>query len=330
MNKLIYKIEKRIDQIIILSDIFKNKLDWNIIFSFPKNDEFHKNSLGSCYDDFFYSNSTIISDPVYFFHYRWKDNYEHWIRDTIFMLFGYYEMLKTIPNLKLTFFNGNIQAYHREVLELLFNKKIEDFIINVHLLNHCYIFKELYFPYVDYRESFLYKHKPDIPFELEFIINKLKQKAEPFSKNNYPERVYLSRRNLNSKTHWHNRTLLNEDEIVDLLTKYGYQEVFSDELSLVDEINIFSNVKKVVTPIGSGCANILFSKDSRWFILVNEYYRSNTISLVESYDKRIIYFPKTKVIKQEGDDTKSGFITNLPYICDINKLYEDLKKFEFL
>ena len=64
MEKIIYKIEKRTDQVVIVSDIFINKLGWHVILSFPKNDEIYQHSLGHCYDDFLYGGSTIITEPT--------------------------------------------------------------------------------------------------------------------------------------------------------------------------------------------------------------------------------------------------------------------------
>ncbi|MBE9039612.1 tetratricopeptide repeat protein [Oscillatoriales cyanobacterium LEGE 11467] len=67
-----------------------------------------------------------------------------------------------------------------------------------------------------------------------------------------PERIYISR----AKTRY--RHLFNEAEVLELLKEYGFVSVYLEELSLDEQIHLFSQVKAVVAPHGSGLTNIIF------------------------------------------------------------------------
>ncbi len=55
------------------------------------------------------------------------------------------------------------------------------------------------------------------------------------------------------------RSLCNENELVSYLLKKDYSEVFAEQLSTVDKINMFHRAKHVVGAIGGGICNVLFS-----------------------------------------------------------------------
>lgn len=81
-----------------------------------------------------------------------------------------------------------------------------------------------------------------------------------------PHKIYISRR-----TWVHNNTsnigtnyttrrrCLNEDALVPLVEKYGYMEVFCENMSMYEKIALFANATHVLGFIGGGLANLLFS-----------------------------------------------------------------------
>jgi hypothetical protein len=82
-----------------------------------------------------------------------------------------------------------------------------------------------------------------------------------------PKKIYVSRR-----TWLHNdmsnigtnyttrRKMKNEDRLVDYLLSIGFVEVFTERLSTIDKIQIFSSADEVVGAIGGGLCNVLFAK----------------------------------------------------------------------
>ena len=92
-----------------------------------------------------------------------------------------------------------------------------------------------------------------------------------------PKKIYVSRRTWihndysNIGTNYTTRRrLVNEDEIVEKLSKEGYQEVFTEKLSTVEKILYFANATHVVGAIGGGISNVLFSpKTTKLEVLVS-------------------------------------------------------------
>jgi hypothetical protein len=69
------------------------------------------------------------------------------------------------------------------------------------------------------------------------------------------ERIYISRRAANR------RRVVNEEEIIPLLTKFGFQTVCMEELPFQDQVKVMSRARYVVSNHGAGLTNMLFMQD---------------------------------------------------------------------
>lgn len=69
------------------------------------------------------------------------------------------------------------------------------------------------------------------------------------------ERIYISRRAANR------RRVVNEEEIVPLLNKFGFQTVCMEELPFQDQVKVMSRARYVVSNHGAGLTNMLFMQD---------------------------------------------------------------------
>ena len=58
----------------------------------------------------------------------------------------------------------------------------------------------------------------------------------------------------------HYRLLRNEDAVEELVTQAGYQVVYPETLSLVEQIRLFAAATRIVGPSGSGMLNAVFSR----------------------------------------------------------------------
>jgi capsular polysaccharide biosynthesis protein len=65
-------------------------------------------------------------------------------------------------------------------------------------------------------------------------------------------RIFISRER--AKT----RVFLNEPELFDMLASYGFRKISAEDLSFVEQVELFTRAEIVVTPHGSGETNLVF------------------------------------------------------------------------
>jgi tetratricopeptide (TPR) repeat protein len=68
------------------------------------------------------------------------------------------------------------------------------------------------------------------------------------------ERLYISRQDTS------NRRIINEDELLDLLNKFGFQSVTLESMSVLEQAVLLANAKIVISAHGSGLTNLVFCK----------------------------------------------------------------------
>jgi hypothetical protein len=95
------------------------------------------------------------------------------------------------------------------------------------------------------------------------IVENVKYK---FTKDT-PKKIYISRRSWihndtsNIGTNYTlRRKMVNEDELVEILNEDGYVEVFTENLTTFEKLNLFYNATNIIGAIGGGICNVLFSK----------------------------------------------------------------------
>lgn len=71
----------------------------------------------------------------------------------------------------------------------------------------------------------------------------------------FADRIYLSRRNLKNQF----RKLINRDEVSDLIKSYGFIEVFPEDYSLIEQLEMYSKAKIMIGEFGSALHNSLFA-----------------------------------------------------------------------
>lgn len=69
------------------------------------------------------------------------------------------------------------------------------------------------------------------------------------------ERIYISRENATR------RRVANRSEVLELLSRYGFESYKLEELKVKDQIELFNNAEVVVAPHGAGVVNTIFSRD---------------------------------------------------------------------
>ncbi|MGB3514239.1 MAG: glycosyltransferase 61 family protein [Microcoleaceae cyanobacterium] len=66
------------------------------------------------------------------------------------------------------------------------------------------------------------------------------------------DRIYISRKQAN------NRRIINEDEIINLLTKFGFKSVTLESMSVKKQASLLANAKVVISAHGGGLTNLVF------------------------------------------------------------------------
>ncbi|MGF1541899.1 MAG: tetratricopeptide repeat protein [Pleurocapsa sp.] len=68
----------------------------------------------------------------------------------------------------------------------------------------------------------------------------------------YGTKIYISRAKAK------NRQIINEPEVIDLLSQWGFQTVYLEEISVLEQVAIFARAKVIVAAHGSGLTNLVF------------------------------------------------------------------------
>lgn len=66
------------------------------------------------------------------------------------------------------------------------------------------------------------------------------------------ERLYISRK------HAENRRIINEDEVISLLNKFGFKSITLELMSVAEQAALLANAKVVIAPHGGGLTNTVF------------------------------------------------------------------------
>ncbi|MEG5220458.1 tetratricopeptide repeat protein, partial [Microcoleus sp. ARI1-A5] len=104
------------------------------------------------------------------------------------------------------------------------------------------------------------------PIALKFLRQEF-LKQIPSLSSSYPERIYISR----AKSRY--RRVINEEEVMDYLAKFGFQTFVTESLSVVEQIALFYHAKIIVAPHGSGLTNIIFGQNGTKIIeLLSPHY----------------------------------------------------------
>jgi glycosyl transferase family 61 len=78
-----------------------------------------------------------------------------------------------------------------------------------------------------------------------------------FGDSDGPERrLYISRRRAGR------RRVVNEDELIPVLRKFGFEVVTAEELSFEDQVRLFSRARYLVSNHGAGLTNMLFMREN--------------------------------------------------------------------
>lgn len=251
----------------------------------------------SVHENFDLSFKNIVNNPLFFFVYN-TENYYHFLYDTLPYLISFFELRKNETGLKLlmSYPNQTKNSHYRfvtEFLELLgITKNDIEIIQNETVYNTIYV-----------STSYTHGGKSNDPPRQE-IFSLFKSIKERINLNySTPKKIYVSRRShihgdlSNIGTNYTSRRKMeNEDELVDLLIKNGFTEIFTETMSTTDKIIMFANAEVVIGAIGGGICNVLFSPNNTKLIsIVSPYFldiNKRFLFSLQNVDLHIFYDTK--------------------------------------
>lgn len=112
-----------------------------------------------------------------------------------------------------------------------------------------------------------------------FIKDVYKMIADSVTVNSkYGEKIYVSREN------WSFRKTLNENDVQNLISSYGFVTIHSEDFNLKEIISIFKNAKYVIAVDGSGIAPFFVTqkKEPKLLILYPEFFPDTHFKILSS------------------------------------------------
>jgi hypothetical protein len=244
----------------------------------------------------------------------WTDHYGdknicHWFHEQLNGLVLLYNLYKEVSNIKVIVNkNARIKQNIIDVLYFIPNFKKES-IYEFDFKTGCKAIKakNLYLNLGNFNHSF------NIPGKMKyFFIESCNIKPEKQNSN----KIYISRR----KTNGNNRKLINIEEVSEYIIKKGYKEVFMEDLSMKEKLDIIYNSKDIIMEIGAGCINLCFcNKDVNIKIMKQNTYHQD--KFYNRFFKPFLYDKKVEFIIGENiKKFKSGNLCNTPWKLNVNKL----------
>ena len=153
-------------------------------------------------------------------------------------------------------------------------------------------------------------HPGPTPAECEWLRDKMYVNIDKVSVSPEPinNRIYISRQSATR------RRVKNEAEVVDMLGSHGFERYVLEDLSVADQIELFSNADMIVAPHGAGLANIIYSESSVVIELFGDSKKTTFYRLAELLDHEYHYLHNSTAYND--------------LVVDVNQLEELLLKIE--
>lgn len=219
-----------------------------------------------------------------------KNNYWHWIFDTMPKI-GILEKSKINPNYYLVpslsrkyqiETLSNLKISHKKILD---GEKYKHIVCDSLLtVDHPVVFNN------NPTKSIL-----DIPI---WIIEWHKKKflRKKYSSKKLPKKIFMNREKDSVLA---NRRIINNEEVIVFLKKYGFESLSLSNYSFIEQVNIFNNVNFIIGLHGSGFANMVYSKPGTKVI---EIQSENTGKLMLNLAKKCKLRYKRIVEKNESSN----------------------------
>lgn len=211
-----------------------------------------------------------ITEPAFFLGGNGSDNYFHWMIEIIPKLFYFQRMpAEYRERIKYIIVPKEIEMY--KSFKDLYDLMMKHLGLDIPLLSFCRK-TELKFKEVYYMTSFnstlynvhtddyqiTYYRKDSLDKIRELVVSSLLEAKEKISIDKMHKKFFIRRGNVAA----HNKRTYNEDEVFELLESYGYQQIFIEDYSFLEQAYLFHHAEALVAPTGAVFSNLLFAQPS--------------------------------------------------------------------
>lgn len=220
-------------------------------------------------------------------HSHWADNnISHWLIDCLPRVYIITKLIK--EPVTLLMWQG-ASAYQKQMLELLLcdHPHIQVKYISKH---HKIRIASFYLPSFVAATFSAY-----LPPEVSQWIREKLWNGYGIMRDNPKKRIYVSR----SKATL--RRILNENQLILLLQKFGFETVWAEDMDYKDQIQLFYDAEAVVSSHGAGLTNILFAESCK----VLEFHPANIMKAHYMLLSKGLGFDYTPIIGSGGDDNEA-------------------------
>ncbi|GGA08090.1 DUF563 domain-containing protein [Okeania sp. KiyG1] len=184
-----------------------------------------------------------INENVAFLSAKWGEkNYFHWMFDVVARI----DLLRrTDIKIDKFIFSSCEKKFQKESLEALGIS--QDKIIESRLYPHIKA-KQLIVPSLAAKQGGIWVNK----WSCEFLRSLFLKPQNIHEVSHQPKRIYLSRK----LASW--RRVVNEEEVMNLLEKFGFVSLTLESMSIAEQVSYMAAAKVVIAPHGAGLTNLVF------------------------------------------------------------------------
>jgi len=235
-------------------------------------------------------------------HLPWAENNNyHWFFDCLPRLYFLLQEVKQPINLIM---RRDLPAYQHETLQ---------FILQAHPnINVVYIGKHEKWNVEQFiLPSFMSNPQSGyLPTPVSTWLRTKIWEGYKVQKSEIKRRIYISRSK--AKT----RRVLNEKELLPLLSKYNFEIIRAEELSYQQQVELFYNSEAVIAPHGAGLTNLLFAENCK----VLEFHPANLVKTHYFLLCKGLGFEYESIIGSAGDEREN-------YTVDVQQVEAWLKDY---
>jgi hypothetical protein len=177
-------------------------------------------------------------------------NYYHWTIETLTRLLLVNE---EDMNTSHVIINKNAPEFVIDSLKILYNIKKEQLIYS----SQKTVYKSskvILTPFTHERNKDTNWTNVSNPDMLKILRNKTLEKTVE-TRSEFPSNIIISRKKANE------RRIINEDELIKQLEPFQFKQIFCEDLTFEQQVNLFRNVKIVIATHGAALSNMLFAPE---------------------------------------------------------------------